>query len=110
MDITKTHQIADHDGIDTLRHRDADHQVFSVGGLDGRGGSASAPRMVNASQLREPRPPQISFRASYVGEKSISTEISSEILMIPGWSKNWLGVSWGSPGGPLGSPGGPLGG
>ena len=29
---------------------------------------------------------------------------------IPGWFKNWLGVSWGSPGGPLGSPGGPLGG
>ena len=52
----------------------------------------------------------VKLQDEYVGEKSISTEISSEILTIPGWSKNWLGVSWGSPGGPLGSPGGPPGG
>ena len=46
----------------------------------------------------------------YVGEKSLSTQISFEILTIPGWSKNWLGVFWGAPGDPLGSLGGPLGG
>ena len=37
-------------------------------------------------------------------------KISSVILTIPGGSKKWLGVSGGSPGGPLGSPGWPLGG
>ena len=45
-----------------------------------------------------------------MGEKSISTYISSEILTIPGWSENWLGVSWGSPGGPWGLLGGLWGG